>query len=460
MILTICKISILAASGLLVAAQISPISLDTMLGIVAITILLTSLPNMGNNYKKPVFFFLLLSAGLFLKYNLSFEALIDGANSMLSFSAIAAVMQFFSLPIKLGKYDTALEYYLKKNYRKEISLYIFLNLIIHVIGSFMLFGAIPMLYTIFYEPLDKMVDDSKRFLATALSRSFSLVALWAPGTINVILILQVTGARWLEILPLTVLLALIGLVTSIFLEFKLQLKNRPIKTIAGPVIYNKEIEAENAKKIRVLFFISAVLIGLIVLMENLHVFTGTILVLVAGMLVAGFWIMCYIKNKGLKSAWQGYWDKAVLVARDLAALFISMGIFAEAIQQAGLLSYVQSFVVGGVGILGQYSFLLIPPTIILLSLIGLHPFIATLLIGKILLAAIHIPHYEVIIALSLLLGSVASFVISPFAGNVLTLARMADKKASEVGYKWNGIYSMTFLIEGFVFLLILQKLWQ
>jgi len=43
-----------------------------------------------------------------------------------------------------------------------------------------------------------------------------------------------------------------------------------------------------------------------------------------------------------------------------------------------------------------------------------------------------------------------------FAGNVLTLARMADCSPHEVGYKWNGLFSAVFLVGGFILLFVLQ----
>jgi hypothetical protein len=460
MMQTICKIAIMVASGLLVLNQLVPIRLDILTGIAGLTILITSMPSMGTTYKKPVYVFVILSMFLFVKFGLSFGVLVDGVNSMLAIAAIVATLQIFAIRIKVGNYDQALEKYLQRNYKKEVSLFSFLNLITHVLGSFMLFGCIPMLFTIFSDPLSKMVHDSKRFLGTALSRSFSLVTLWAPGTVNVILVSQVTGVKWLEILLPAVFLAMMGLTTSILLEYKYHLKGRKVQIGYTSVLEDKETGDEENKKLRTLILIAVGLITSIVIMENFHILTGTTRVLVAGWVIASIWIVRYKGNARLRPAWQEYWGKSIFVARDLAALFISMGIFAEAVNQAGMITYIQAGLLGGVGLLGKFSFLLIPPVIILLSLIGIHPFISTLLIGKILVSAIQIPHYEVLIALALLQGGVISFVLSPFAGNVLTISRMSDCTPSEVGYGWNGLFAFIFLLEGFVFLFILQMFWH
>ncbi|MDX9872309.1 MAG: hypothetical protein RBT41_07810 [Clostridia bacterium] len=466
MLQTICKIAILVASGLLIAAPVSPVNLNNLTGITGLIILFSSLPALSGSYKKPTFVFLILSLFLFVKFELSFGVLVGGVNSMLAIAAIVAVLQVFAIPLKLGNYDQALQRYLQVKYKRQISLYVFLSLITHVLGSFMLFGSVPMLVTIFQDSLKKMVPDYKRFLASALSRSFSLVTLWGPGTVNVVLVLEVTGVKWLYVLLPAVFLAFLGLLTSVLLEAKLHLKDQAVlagdhaaaegypESVPGA---DEVLEADEGKgKIRSLVLISLLLIAAIFVMENQHILTGTTRVIAAGLAIALVWIWRYRKRPGLASAWQTYWDNSILVARDLAALFIAMGIFAEAVNQAGLISYLQSGLNSGVAVFGPYSFLLIPPLLILLSLVGIHPFISTMLIGKIFVSIIQIPNYEILIALSLLLGSVISFVLSPFAGNVLTISRMLECSPQEVSYKWNGLFSLVFFLEAIAFFFILK----
>lgn len=458
MIKSISKIAILVASGLLVLAPVSPIGLNNLTGIAGIIILLSSTPYLGSSYKKPVYVFSGLSLFLFVKYQLSFEDLINGVNSMLAIAGIVAVLQLFAIPIKVGNYDRALEKYLQTKYKKEVSLYVFLNLVTHVLGSFMLFGSVPMLFTIFYEPLNKMVHDPKRFITTAMGRSFSLVTLWAPGAINVVLVLEVTGAKWLQVLFPVVFLTILGLGTSVLMEAKFHLKDRAVQ-IPDISAGQKNSREEDNKKFRTLILIAVGLIVSIVVMENLHILTGTTRVIASGLVIVLVWISRYLGKPDLHLAWRQYWEKSIVVAQDLATLFIAMGIFAEAVYQAGLISYIQPGLISATAILGQYSFLFIPLVIILLSLIGIHPFISIILIGKMLVSALQMPHYETFIALSLLLGGVVSYMLSPFAGNILALSRMANCTPSEVGYKWNGLFSLVFMLEGFVVLLVLQMIW-
>jgi hypothetical protein len=460
MMQSICKLAILVTSGLLILVPLVPLDLSNAIGIAGIIILISSMPALGMSFKKPVYVFLTLFLFLFFKYQLSFTDIVNGVNSMLAIVAILAVMQIFAIPLKAGNYERVLEKYLQLNFKKEVSLYVFVNIITHVLGSFMLAGSIPMLINIFSDPLNKMVHNSKRFLATALVRSFALVALWAPGTVNVILILEVTGATWLQIILPVAFLTILGLVTSVLLEAKLHLKDHSVQVLDVSGIENNKATEEDKKKFRTLILISVGLIASIVAMEKFDIMTSTTRVIAAGLVISSFWILRYAGKPELNLAIRLYWEKSIFVARDVAALFISMGIFAEAVNQAGLLLYMQSAMNSSVGLLGQYSYLLIPPVLIILSLVGIHPFISIMLIGKMLVATIQFPHYEVYIALSLLLGGVISFVLSPFAGNILTISAMTDCSPKEVGYKWNGLFSLIFLLEGYIFLFVLQMLWN
>lgn len=460
MLTIICKIAILVVSILFVLNPLSSFSLDYLIFGGGAVILLTNLPSLGSSYKKPVCVFLALSLIIAVKYSVPAASLITGVNSMTGIIAMVAVLQLFTVPIKLGQYDKALQQFLQATYRKESSVYIFLSLISHILGSFMLTGTVPMMFAIFSDPLKNMVHEPKHFTVTAICRGYSLVTLWAPGAINVILALQATGANWLQVAMPAIILTLAGLVTAIFLEVKFRLKDRPLKTTNDRIYeLNKDVSKANKQKIITLVLIAFILIILILLLEQAAIVSGTMGVLVAGIIVLICWLPLYLNNPGFLRSLQDYWNQSVAVVPDIASLFLSMGVFTEVIQSTALIDYVKVFLTGSIGFLGSYSFLIIPPMLILFSLVGIHPFISILLLGKMLTAAIQIPQYEVFIALSLLIGAVVSYVVSPFAGNVLTLSKMADCSPKEVAFEWNGLFAVVFLLEGLVLLIFLQIIW-
>jgi hypothetical protein len=446
-------------SGLLILTPLQPGQFPMLTCIAGLSVLISALPALSSAYKKPVYVFLILSLLIFSNYQLSLSVLVSGVNSMVSIIAIVAVLQLFVIPMKLGKYDVALRQYLETSFKKERSLYVFLHLVTHLLGTFLLFGTIPIVFSIFYESIANMVHDPKKFAVTSICRSYALVTLWAPGAINVILALQATGAPWLQVILPATGLTVFGILTSILLDVGLRIKNRPLAVMPTTNRDNSS-QRKAAPKAGILLLVAAALIVLIVMMEQTRVLTSTTRVLAAGIIIIALWMSRYVRQPELYSAWRGYWEKSLTVVPDMAALFIAMGIFSETVDQAGLMAYLQSGLVGIVQVFGQYTLLLIPPVMILVSLTGIHPFISILLIGKVLTVSLHMPHHDVLIALSLLLGGVISYTVSPFAGNVLTLSRLSGSSPREVAFSWNGLFSLVFLTGGLLFLFILQLLWQ
>ena len=83
----------------------------------------------------------------------------------------------------------------------------------------------------------------------------------------------------------------------------------------------------------------------------------------------------------------------------------------------------------------------------LLAMIGMHPFIVIIILGQILMA-LNLPLSPLIIAIILLFGSMLSYMLSPFAGMVLTTAKFLDVSIYEVGLKWNGLFGLILFLLG------------
>ena len=61
---------------------------------------------------------------------------------MTNIIAIIVVMQLFALPIEVGEYSDAVEYWLKRLFQKESSLYLFAMVVTNLFSSFLLFGIV------------------------------------------------------------------------------------------------------------------------------------------------------------------------------------------------------------------------------------------------------------------------------------------------------------------------------
>jgi len=461
MLNAICKAAVLVMSGLLVLAPVYPVLAGATF-IVGLVVLASAIPCLSHSYKKPVYFFLTISIFLGFKYQLSSQVLVSGINSMLPIVAIMAVLQIFIIPIKVGQYDVALKQYLQSNFKKESTLYLFMHLVTHLLGSLLSLGSIPVVFSIFHESIKRLARDSSRFTVTAVSRGFALSTFWAPGAVSVMLALQVTGAPWFSVFLPAIGLAALGIVTSILLDVNMHMRNRPneVAAVCQEDCISSDKQGESKKKAGTLVLIAAALLILIVIMEQIHILTTTTRILAAGLIVTFIWALRYFRYPGMYLACREYWGKTLNMIPDLAALFIAIGVFSEVVDQAGLTAYSLTVLMGNANLWGQYSLLLVPPVLILMSLTGIHPFISLLLLGKIIAGAIHIPHHDVLIALSLLLGGVISYTVSPLAGTVLILSKLVGCSPGEVAIKWNGLFSLVFLLEGLAVIFLLELFWR
>jgi hypothetical protein len=121
-----------------------------------------------------------------------------------------------------------------------------------------------------------------------------------------------------------------------------------------------------------------------------------------------------------------------------------------AIEKAGLIAVIQPGLQAIVNTMGVFSMVALPVFMILCALAGVHPYVSIIMIEKVL-SAVHLPIEPVSLALSLSVGSVICFILSPFAGMVLTLSKFIDSRTVDIAFRWNWAFSLIFFGEGILF---------
>jgi hypothetical protein len=195
---------------------------------------------------------------------------------------------------------------------------------------------------------------------------------------------------------------------------------------------------------------AAAIVGIVLVLERMGIGAGYSRIMIAGCVVAAAWIGL-IWNKGrFKAAASSYWDEGILKVRDMGPFFIAMGIFSGALESSGTVAAAMPAIQSAASWLGAAAVVLLPLVIIGLSLVGFHPFITIVMFGKILSGA-GIPQPPITIALSLALGGAAAYMISPFAGIIMSIARYTGAKASDIAIRWNWKFSLAFFALGVAF---------
>jgi hypothetical protein len=443
---TICKMALLVITLLHVIKLFMPVNLELLTSFTALLFVL-GLFMQRKGFRTITLIFFALGIGILVYYKLPFSLWMSSFTSMTNIIAIIVVMQLFAIPIEVGHYSDTIEYWLKKLFKKESSLYLFAMLVTNLFSSFLLFGTVPVMVSLFNKALKNNVRDHQRFFATAIMRGYALVLFWAPGAVIMLLVMQVTHVSWSELFLPGLLLSIIGLLTSYLLEHFSGL-NKPILT--EPLPTSSSIAKNAPKQTAHILLVVIFLLLLISFFEAFSIGSATGRILLSGLLVSTIWIVSFFKNAELKNVLSLYWKGGITQATDFSVFFIAVGLFAGAVDHSGILSHIQPLLQGSVNHLGIFSILIIPLVFILIAVCGIHPLVLAVMFGKILLA-VSLPLSPVSIALILTLSASISFIISPFAGMSLMTAKFLNVTPMEVSLKWNLLFCTIFLIEGLIF---------
>jgi hypothetical protein len=186
------------------------------------------------------------------------------------------------------------------------------------------------------------------------------------------------------------------------------------------------------------------------LMESLRIGQKSSRMVLAGALVAFGWMLALSRRPGMAPALKRYWNDGVLKTADIAPFFVAMGIFSDALESSGAMDVVGPVLQSAAGALGPAAVVMIGLLIILCSLVGIHPFITIVLFGKILAHA-DLPIPTLTIGLSLAIGGAASYMVTPFAGVIMTISKLIGAKATDVAVRWNWLFVLAFFAIGMLF---------
>jgi len=417
----------------------------------AVIIVLFGIPFIGQSFRKITVVFLLAGLTVLIWARLPLATWMTAFNSMTGLIAILTVMQLFTVPIEAGKYNLAVGQLLKRVCKGEGSLYLFISLITNIFSSILSMGSVPIVHSLTEDTVKKRINDYKRFLATSISRGFALSTLWAPGAATIFLVGQVTGVGWPRIFFPGLFLALLGITVSSLLEFGRYKRsaNRQDSVIENLVNdTEKREESKNGLKIWHIAgaIVSVVLLTLLFIRLNIGASSSSSVVL-SGFLVSLTWILLLRKEPQLESGLKNYWNKGVLKAAELAPFFIAIGVFSGAFQKSSLAVLLEQSLQGFAHGLGLFAIVLIPLAIMVLALVGLHPFISVVLLGQILMT-LNLPLPAITLALCLNLGGSIAYMLSPFAGIIMTMAKFTDSTAVDIAIRWNWLFCTIYFTLG------------
>ena len=276
------------------------------MGLASAAVLFSGLFLMSPGFKKATIIFLALGIGLLAFTGQPASAWIAAWNSMTNTIAIMVAMQIIAIPVSMGRYDAAISLWVERRFGSERSLFIFSTLITHVLTSFLMLGAIPLSITLLGSTIESRTRQPKRFLSAAISRGYVLAALWAPGAINLYLVVQATGVAWSSILIPGALMAMLGLGLSYLMETK---GDGILREPGSFEASASEGETADGAAIRHVLIAAASIVALVLLLERFGIGAGYTRIMLAGCAVAVVWILLLFDRKRFAAAAKDYWGE-------------------------------------------------------------------------------------------------------------------------------------------------------
>ena len=441
--------------GFIVAFDLRP-----LIFVAAMVLLVSGLPYMNGSFRNATTIFLGLGALLLMASRQPLSSWIAAASSLSNIVSIVAVMQLFSLPIRLGGYDHSIRSWVEGRFSSRSALFIFTTLVVHLLTSFLNLGSIPLSVSLFGEPLRKKLPNYERFMAAAATRGYVLSALWSPGAVNLYLVVQATGLPWSRVFLPGLILALIGMALSVLIELPgAGLLGRRgggqdlRSTEARPGAFASGATTEGVLPAWHVLVVVILFVVATFLLDAFSIGAPGSRIVATGILISSLWSLLFIRKKGFRSEVGGLWSEGLFKVADIGPFFVAMGLFSGSLESSGTLASIAPLLEGVSKALGGASVVIAGFLIVAGSLVGLHPFITIVLFGKMLSQA-GLPLPTLTLALGLAAGGVAAYMVSPFAGVIMTLARLLGAKASDVALRWNWRFTAVFFAVGMIFAFI------
>ncbi len=427
-----------------------PHSLTPLLAAISVLLMICGFQHLGLTFKwaTVIFFILGLLIVIFNQFSLS-ESL-RAINSMDNLVVLLVVMQLFTIPIAVGDYQRSIVELVDEKLPTNKGLFGFTMLTTFLLSSILSMGTVPIIYSVLGPTIQKRTGNNyKRFSSVAISRAFTLGTLWAPGAATIFLISTITHVSLQTLFIPSFFLGLLGLLLSWLIEQRAPLLNGEAATTKN----KHSLKALN----RVVQIITAVAILLIIAFSLIHFKIGEAMIDVAtaGILVVFSWCIFLQKedthhHETIKAGRQ-YFSDGLLRGGSLAPFFIAIGFFSSTFEHSSISSVVGEMMSPFIVQLSWGSLILIPLLVVILSLIGIHPLASVTLLGQIMMQT-HLPFSALAVALSLNIGSVLSYMMSPFAGIVVVIANILGISSATVSLKWNGRYCIKLLALSLIFI--------
>jgi hypothetical protein len=409
--------------------------LRPVLSVLSVIAIVISIPQAGWPAKIFSFFFLATGTWLVLKKGIGIYQYLLTYGEMLYLLSLFAMLPLLAIPIRIGRYDLAIEQLLGRKVKTPAQLYRIISSISFLLSSFVNLATLPIMYHCVRNAAAKIVkSNTDKFIATAIIQGFTVSVTWTPLSGVVGVALEVSQVTWQKIFPVLFFISFAALLLNWFIfstsDYLAKKKsetqsedNHMLRlTSAGEEMAVTQSDADPViHPLRKLLEI----IGAIILLIMLVVIFNHILavgIVVTGAVIAApaalLWAISLKKMGAFLKAARSYVFDSMPGMAEQFAIFLSAGFFVTALHFSGYNHVVNDYFVDFNHLVGGRVFLIILPLITMsFCFIGMHPIAAMTLLAESLNPFILGITPEQL-AIALIGGAVMTFMVGPFSGTM------------------------------------------
>lgn len=371
--------------------------------------------------------------------------------------------------IEIGGYPDSLTV-ICTDLKEPLLLHFVASVLAYATGSVLLNGSIALVWAIMVPVVKKVVRDADTLLASSVPRGYNASLLWSPAGPPMAVALGLTGISWSSVLGpgLTLSLVMLALATVVEVKNLTVTGNKPSESFARtgdpgrpPNGCQNGVPCDKEKAWRKTGSLGlglASFIGGVVYLENLGL-TPIQAMVPAVMIAVPAWSLLIGKPKETLVASSNYVCRKIpdltrqyLLMTTAGFIGTAVSLFSGAGGPAGFLSALSRLPGGHVLVFT----LLTSALVWLVSIMGIHPLIGMSVVYSLVspIASVY-PRQHV--ALTLLLGSVLGFNISPVSATMLVTSSCCGKSTIETGVRLQWKFVLSMWVTGSVLLSLLTR---
>ncbi|MBE3519947.1 MAG: hypothetical protein IMW97_06565 [Firmicutes bacterium] len=359
--------------------------------------------------------------------------------------------------IEVGGYSDSLSV-VCQDLRDPLLLYFVASLLAYTTGSVLLNGAIALVWAVMAPIVKRAAKDPDTLLASSVPRGYNASLLWTPAGPPMAVALSLTGVSWGSVMCPGLLLSLVMLALATLVEIrnpavvgKLEPSVSSLRTMtAAQQLVADQNDAHRDKREAwrrtgglALGLVS--FIGAVVCLESLGLSPIQAMVVCIAIAVPA-WSFLLHKPKQAAQACASYVCRKIPDLSRQYLLMTTAGFIGTAVRLFINSRASDGIASGPAWLDGDHVFLftlLTSAAIWLISIMGIHPLIGMTIVYSLIspLAPVYSQRH---VALTLLLGSVLGFNISPVSATMLVTSSCCGKNTFDTGVKlqWRFVLSM------------------